>query len=104
MTTPRFRPGDHVHVRKVDAPGHIRTPYYIRGHEGIIERFCGYFKNPEELAYFRPGTPLKALYRVRFVQSRIWPHYAGPAGDTLDIDIYEHWLEPATTTAEAAST
>ena len=23
--TPRFRPGDRVHVRKVDAPGHIRT-------------------------------------------------------------------------------
>lgn len=101
MTTPRFRPGDRVHVRKVDAPGHIRTPYYIRGRDGVIERFCGYFKNPEELAYFRPGTPLRALYRVRFLQSDVWPTYDGAAGDTLDIDIYEHWLEPAATPARA---
>lgn len=100
--TPRFRPGDRVLVRKVDAPGHIRTPYYIRGHEGVVERFCGYFKNPEELAYFRPGTPMKALYRVRFLQSSVWPKYAGPAGDTLDIDIYEHWLEPAPAEATAS--
>ena len=94
MTTPRYASGERVRVRKVDAPGHIRTPWYIRGHEGIIERFWGYFKNPEELAYVRPGTPLRALYRVRFEQRTIWPAYAGPAGDTLDIDIYEHWLEP----------
>jgi nitrile hydratase len=92
MTTPaqRFQPGDRVRVRKVDAPGHIRTPWYIRGQEGVIERFCGHFKNPEELAYFRPGTP----------------DYAGPAQDTLDIDIYDHWLEPAAApaTTEAART
>lgn len=93
--TPCYGNGDRVRVRKVDAPGHIRTPWYIRGHEGVIERFCGYFKNPEELAYVRAGTPLRALYRVRFVQSEIWPAYSGAAADTLDIDIYEHWLEPA---------
>ena len=92
--TPRYTSGERVRVRKVDAPGHIRTPWYIRGHEGVIERFCGFFKNPEELAYVRPGTPLKALYRVRFEQRKIWSHYSGPARDTLDIDIYEHWLEP----------
>ena len=93
--TPRYTSGERVRVRKVDAPGHIRTPWYIRGHEGVIERFCGFFKNPEELAYVRPGTPLKALYRVRFEQRRVWPNYAGPAQDTLDIYIYEHWLETA---------
>ncbi len=93
--TPRFGAGERVLVRKVDAPGHIRTPWYIRGHEGVIERFCGYFKNPEELAYFRPGTPLRGLYRVRFEQARVWPAYRGSAADTLDIDLYEHWLEPA---------
>jgi hypothetical protein len=93
--TPRFAPGERVRVRKVDAPGHIRTPWYIRGREGVVERFCGYFKNPEELAYFRPGLPLRALYRVRFAQTHVWPDYQGPASDTLDIDLYEHWLEPA---------
>lgn len=92
--TPRFVPGERVHVRKVDAPGHIRTPHYIRGRTGVIERFVGFFKNPEELAYGRSGEPKKALYRVRFLQKDVWPDYAGAAVDTIDIDLYEHWLRP----------
>jgi nitrile hydratase len=92
--TPAYVPGQRVRVRKVDSPGHIRTPHYIRGKSGVIERFVGYFRNPEELAYGRSGQPLRALYRVRFEQSHVWPDYDGPAADTLDIDIYEHWLQP----------
>jgi nitrile hydratase len=92
---PQYTPGQPVRVRKVDAPGHIRTPHYIRGKAGVIERFVGYFKNPEELAYGRSGRPLRALYRVRFVQSDVWPDYQGAPGDTLDIDLYEHWLQAA---------
>lgn len=91
---PMFDAGDRVRVRKVDAPGHIRTPYYIRGKEGAIERFYGFFKNPEELAYSRSGNPRRALYRVRFMQRHVWPDYGGPGEDTLEIDLYEHWLEP----------
>ncbi len=92
---PAYRPGQRVSVRKVDAPGHIRTPHYIRGKTGEIERFAGFFRNPEELAYGRSGEPLRALYRVRFVQSQVWDGYAGAPGDTLEIDLYEHWLQPA---------
>jgi nitrile hydratase len=91
---PAFKAGERVHVRKVDAPGHIRTPHYIRGKTGVIERFAGYFKNPEELAYGRSGAPLRALYRVRFEQSHVWADYDGAPGDTIDIDLYEHWLQP----------
>jgi len=94
-SAPQYASGQHVRVRKVDAPGHIRTPHYIRGKAGVIERFVGFFRNPEELAYGRSGQPLRALYRVRFVQSEVWPDYAGARGDTLDIDLYEHWLQPA---------
>jgi nitrile hydratase subunit beta len=89
-----FHAGERVRVRKVDAPGHIRTPHYIRGKRGVIERFVGYFRNPEELAYGRSGQPLRALYRVRFIQSDVWPDYQGGAADTLHIDLYEHWLQP----------
>ncbi|MGH8617914.1 MAG: SH3-like domain-containing protein [Burkholderiales bacterium] len=91
----RFADGDRVRVRKAEAPGHIRTPHYIRGHIGTIERCAGAYKNPEELAYGRSGEPKRNLYRVRFLQRDVWPDYAGAAGDTLDIDLYEHWLEPA---------
>lgn len=93
--TAAFEPGERVRVRQVDAPGHIRTPHYIRGKTGVVERFVGHFKNPEELAYGRSGKPLCALYRVRFQQAQVWPDYQGPAGDTIDIDLYEHWLQPA---------
>jgi nitrile hydratase len=89
----RFQPGDSVRVRRADAPGHVRTPWYIRGHTGVVERFCGFYPNPEELAYARPGLPAQPLYRVRFLQREVWPAYTGRAQDTVDIEIYQHWLE-----------
>ena len=92
--TPRFRPGDRVQVRWADVPGHLRTPWYIRGRTGVIERLCGAYPNPEELAYARSGLPSRPLYRVRFMQAAVWPDYAGTAADTLDVEIYQHWLEP----------
>jgi nitrile hydratase subunit beta len=91
----RFAAGDKVRVRKAAPPGHIRTPWYIRGHAGEIERLCGAFANPEELAYNRTGLPAQPLYRVRFLQRQIWPNYKGAASDTIEIEIYQHWLEPA---------
>jgi hypothetical protein len=72
----------------------MRTPKYIRGKRGVVERVCGAFLNPEELAYGRRNGPVAHLYRVRFSQREVWPDYAGPAGDTLDVEIYEHWLQP----------
>ena len=75
--------------------GHVRTPFYIRGKTGTIERYCGSFPNPEELAQMRSGLPAQPLYRVRFLQKNVWPDYAGPAGDVLEVEIYQHWLEPA---------
>ena len=91
---PRFSPGDSVHVRKAFPPGHIRTPWYIRGKCGVVERICGEFGNPETLAYAGDGKPKQVLYRVRFLQAEVWPDYAGGHSDTVDIEIYQHWLEP----------
>ena len=93
--SPRFKPGEAVTVRRAYPPGHLRTPHYVRGKAGVVERICGSFANPEELAFGRDGLPALPLYRVRFVQRQIWSDYAGAAGDTVDIEIYEHWLEPA---------
>jgi hypothetical protein len=92
---PRFRPGDRVAVRAAYPPGHIRTPFYARGKSGVVERLCGAFPNPEERAYARSGLPRQPLYRVRFRQNDVWRDYSGPANDTIDIEIYQHWLEPA---------
>jgi nitrile hydratase subunit beta len=91
----RFAQGDRVTVRRGDSPGHIRTPYYVRGLVGVIERVCGPYPNPEELAYGRDGLPELPLYRVRFRQADLWPDYAGPPADAVEVEIYAHWLEPA---------
>jgi len=88
-----FGPGDRVRVREAYPIGHVRTPYYIRGKSGVIERLCGAYPNPEELAYARPGLPRQPLYRVRFRQSDVWQDYRGKDGDTVDIEIYQHWLQ-----------
>lgn len=89
-----YAPGDRVRVIRTHPPGHRRTPYYIRGKAGVIERVCGAHPNPEELAYGFDGLPAKNLYRVRFLQKEVWPDYRGSASDTVDVDIYEHWLLP----------
>ena len=92
----RFRKGDRVRVR-VDYPAHhFRTPAYIQGKLGRVEALCGTFPNPESLAHGGSGLPQKPLYRVEFPQTEVWPEYNGPAADTVSVDIYEHWLDPAT--------
>jgi nitrile hydratase subunit beta len=94
VVPPTFESGNRVRVRQACPPGHIRTPHYIRGCEGEIERFCGAFPNPEELAQRRDGLPALPLYRVRFRQKEVWPDYRGSADDVLEVEIFQHWLEP----------
>jgi hypothetical protein len=57
MPEARFKPGERVKVLKAYPLGHVRTPYYIRGCTGTVERICGAFPNPEELAQMRDGLP-----------------------------------------------
>jgi nitrile hydratase subunit beta len=90
---PCLKVGERVKVREFYSPGHVRTPWYVRGQCGIVERLCGVFANPEELAYARPGTPKQPLYRIRFRQRDLWPDYQGSESDTIEIEIYQHWLE-----------
>ena len=93
--TARFATGDSVTVRWMFPPGHIRTPRYVMGLTGEICHVVGKFPNPEELAYGRNGCPKKMLYRVRFQLARIWVDYAGAPMDTIEIELYDHWLMPA---------
>lgn len=92
---PRFRPGDRVTVLDLGKPGHVRIPFFIRLKTGEVERHCGAYPNPEDLAFGKSGLPAIDLYRVRFDQPALWPDYEGPADDTLEIEIYDHWLAPA---------
>lgn len=93
--TPKFVPFDCVEIAQGYPIGHCRTPWYVRGLSGVVERHCGEYANPEELAYRRDGLPAVSLYRVRIQMKVIWQDYAGPAGDTLEVEVFEHWLRPA---------
>ncbi|MFQ6547774.1 SH3-like domain-containing protein [Aestuariibius sp. 2305UL40-4] len=89
-----FAPGDPVRVRDWHPPGHVRTPAYLRGRRGEVERRLGPFGNPEQLAYGLPADT-QPLYRVRFTMAEIWGDRAEAPADTLEAEIYAHWLEPA---------
>ena len=91
-----FAPGTRVRVKddwpETRGPVHIRTPHYIRGMQGTVVRQLGEFANPEDLAFARPAQ-VRPLYHVRFDQPSIWQE--GQAGDEVQVEIFEHWLEPA---------
>jgi len=77
-----FEVGQRVRVRAREHRGHHRTPGYLKGRTGTIERYHGTFTNPETRAYGESGLPEKALYLVRFDED-----------DRIYADVYEHWLE-----------
>ena len=87
-------PGERVRVREDFPPGHFRTPVYIRGKVGVVTRRFGEFSDPERLA-LRLDAPKRTLYEVRFRQADVWPDYQGPEHDSVDIDLYDNWLERA---------
>ena len=89
----KYSAGQNVRVKRGAAPGHVRTPWYMRGKTGVVERICGAFPNPEELAYGRDGLPGRVLYRVRFTMAEIWGNDCDTPEDTVDAEIFEHWLE-----------
>ena len=78
-----FERGQRVRVAAREHPGHHRTPGYLKGRVGTVERCHGAFRNPEARAYGDSGLPEKELYLVRFAD-----------GHLVYADIYEHWLEP----------
>jgi len=93
----RFDAGDKVLVLELGKSGHIRTPFYVRGHIGTVMYRCGAFLNPEDLAVGRVCGPVAPLYRVSFALNDLWPDYEGSDADLLCIEIYDHWLAPAFT-------
>ena len=93
--TARFAVGERVRIADRDAPGHVRTPVYVRGKVGRIERVLPKFLDPEREAYgVNAGTEIQ-LYRVRLEQLSLWPDYSGASTDVLELEIYEHWLDKA---------
>ena len=92
---PAFLVNDLVKIKNKTPVGHYRTPFYVRGKTGRIERILDEFINPEEEAYGKNVGSKVRLYRISFAQQELWPEYQGASIDQLQIEISEHWLEPA---------
>jgi hypothetical protein len=90
-----YRPGQRVRVAARPHEGHHRTPGYLKGKTGTVERVHVSFRNPETRAYGADGLPEQRLYLVGFAQKDVWPDYRGPRDDRIYADVFEHWLEDA---------
>lgn len=91
----RFAVGARVSVRAAFPPGHVRTPFFVRGKTGVVTAILGPYHNPEELAYGRSGEPALPLYRVSFHTADLWQNYDGGTKDSTVVDVYENWLDDA---------
>ena len=94
MSTPKFATGDRVRIADRTPPVHHRVPSYAKGQVGVVERVCGMHGMPEK--FIRgDGKPAQRIYRVTIPQTDLWKAYDGSDKDILEIEIFEHWLEPA---------
>jgi nitrile hydratase subunit beta len=89
----KYQPGQPVRVSGRPQSGHHRTPGYLMGQRGTVERMHASYANPETRAYGAEGLHKVPLYLVSFTQRELWPEYGGSAADKLYADIFEHWLE-----------
>jgi nitrile hydratase subunit beta len=89
----RFAVGAAVRVVNAHPLGHTRCPRYVRGRRGVIVRVDGLFPLPDVTAHAdRPCDD--HAYSVRFAARELWGPGAG-ANETIHVDLWEHWLEPA---------
>ena len=89
-----FAPGDAVRVASRPHDGHHRTPSYLKGKLGTVERVHDSFPNPETRAYAADGLPpAAAVPRRASTSTPSGSGYDGPSGDGLLADVFEHWLE-----------
>ena len=90
---PRYKPGDRVVARNQHVQGHTRLPRYVRGKTGVIHRVHGVYDFPDTVAHGRGGHPAP-VYSVRFAARELWGD-AAPARDSVYIDLWENYLDPA---------
>ncbi len=94
MNASKFATGQRVRIVDRTPPVHHRVPSYVKGQVGIVERVCGVHGMPEN--FIRgDGKPEQRIYRITIPQTELWQHYEGTDGDIVEIEIFEHWLEPA---------
>ncbi len=92
--SPRFRPGDPVHVRNLHPRGHTRLPRYTRGKIGTVFKQRGVFglQDTDENGISLGGRR-QEVYTVRFGAQELWGE-RGSARDSIYVEMWEDYLEP----------
>ena len=90
-----YEVGQEVRISDRAHRGHHRTPTYIKGKTGRVERVHAAFRNPETRAYGDDGLPEMPLYLVSFDRRELWPHEIADDRYRIYVDVFEHWLEEA---------
>ena len=89
-----FKVGDRVRISTRYPVGHYRVPIYIRGKEGVVELVIEPTAvNNEEEGFGRNAGMKRHYYRIAIPLRELWSEYAGSAGDSLRIEVFETWLE-----------
>jgi hypothetical protein len=99
---PRFAAGDLVRIRDLPTVFYTRTQEYVRGVRGTVVKVSYESLAAEDEAFERHDQKPEWFYIVRFSMADLWEPYAGCAGDTLQTELPQRWLEAADgeTTAE----
>lgn len=90
---PRFADGQKVRARNLQPEGHTRLPRYARGKTGHVTRLHGGHVLPDASAHGGGECP-QHLYTVAFAARELWGD-AAHARDTIHLDLWESYLEPA---------
>lgn len=89
-----FQPGETVRVMNRTPIAHYRVPIYLRGKTGIVQKVLEPMQlDNEREGYGQNGGDKQHYYRIAFPLKELWPDYAGPAHDALNIEVFENWLE-----------
>lgn len=97
----RFKTGDRVIARKLNPEHHTRLPRYARGRRGVIRRDWGVFVLPDAHAH-GGDIELCHCYSVEFDSRELWGD-EHPAGESVLLDLWEPYLQPAAAKRGAAS-
>ena len=95
---PQLVVGQLVRVKREDSrvrwrKPHLRTPGYLFGAVGVVERFLGSFPNPEEKAFHNQEPGTQPLYLVAFKNKDLWEGMEMHGEDGITAEIYQPWLE-----------
>lgn len=91
-----YHPGQKVRIDHRQEPRHHRVPHYAMGKVGVITELCSTAALPEEISETNLCGSRVPVYRVRINQRDLWNDYGSYPNDTLEIEIYQHWLELVT--------